>query len=205
MMFKKYIFDLDGTLINASNRLYKLFQALVPESNFSLSDYWKLKRNKVNHQKILSEYFSNCSFDVFNKKWLALIESPEYLQFDCLYDDTKRVLEILSKDNALYLLTARQSRENLLKELESLDIARYFLEILATENKTDKSELLRQIEFNKNDFFVSDMGKDIAIGNDAGLITVAIAHGFMSKECLSKYNPCFIIDELSDLLVNCNS
>ena len=68
------IFDLDGTLIDSSERMYRLFQDLVPESTFSKEEYWKLKRNKINHKVLLQMYFPDMDFEEFNKKWLSLIE-----------------------------------------------------------------------------------------------------------------------------------
>ena len=51
------IFDLDGTLIDSRNRLYQLFQRLVPESTLSFEEYWKLKRNKISNKDILIHRF----------------------------------------------------------------------------------------------------------------------------------------------------
>lgn len=199
-MNKKYIFDLDGTLIDASERLYRLFQYLVPESKLTKEEYWSLKRDKINHQMILERYFPKYLFDDFNSKWLSLIEQSEYLNLDCLYIDTIEVLEKLSSENELILLTARQSKENLYKELEKLGIKQYFSHILVTENKCTKEDLLKQISFDGQDYFVSDMGKDIAIGNKVGLRTIAITHGFMCRKRLEEYKPNNIIKKLQDLL-----
>ena len=198
-MSKKFIFDLDGTLVDASERLYRLFQFLVPESNFSKDEYWTLKRDKVNHQMILERRFPNYSFDDFNSRWLSLIEAPEYLALDCLYPDTVETLERLGSQNEIYLLTARQSKENLFAELERLRIKKYFSQILVTEAKCGKEDLLKTLSLSLEDVFVSDMGKDIAIGNAAGLWTVAVTRGFMSGERLQEYKPRQIADNLKAL------
>ena len=63
-------FDLDGTLVDASERLYCLFCDLIPECTFTKEEYWDLKRNKINHQKILEKYFPQYNFSEFNFKWL---------------------------------------------------------------------------------------------------------------------------------------
>lgn len=152
---------------------------------------------------ILERYFSQYSFDEFNSKWLSLIEQPEYLALDCLYADTVEVLEKLSAENELYLLTARQSKENLFAELERLGIKKYFKHVLVTENKCSKEELLKQIPYSPQDYFISDMGKGISLGNAAGLRTVAVTHGFMSGEWLAEYNPWRIVGNQSDLIKEC--
>ena len=195
----KYIFDLDGTLVDASDRLYDLFQFLVPESKLTKREYWNLKRDKVNHQMILERYFPNYSFEDFNSKWLSFIEQPVYLEKDKLYEDTISTLKRLSETNEVYLLTARQSKENLFAELDRLGIKTYFKQILVTEAKCDKAELLNKLQFTSDDYFVSDMGKDIAIGNAAGLKSIAITHGFMSGKRLAEYRPWKMVNALEEI------
>lgn len=196
-----FIFDLDGTLIDSSERLYSLFQFLVPQSVFTKREYLNLKRDKVNHQMILERYFPTLSFDDFNVKWMSLIENRQYLDMDKNYDDTLMVLERLKKyGDKLYLLTARQSKEELIHELERLKLSFFFDEILVTENKVGKDFFLEQKKYTPNTVFVSDMGKDILLGKKYGLQTVAITHGFMNKKCIMEYKPGKIINDLSELL-----
>ena len=136
------ILDLDGTLIDSSERMFRLFQTLVPESTFSKQYYWDLKRNKITHEMILKLYFPHISFDRFNSLWMQKIEKEEYLLMDRNFDDTKDVLNKLSKKFDLYLLTARQSKQMLQKELTWLCLSKYFKQILVTQRTTSKKELL---------------------------------------------------------------
>lgn len=203
------IFDLDGTLIDSSERMYRLFQDLVPESSFSKDEYWALKRNKVNHKHILEEYFPGHSYKTFNDLWMHSIEKEEYLDMDTNYDDTLDVLRYFHglKDCSIVLLTARQSKENLTRELQRLKIHDYFERILVTEGSCDKEELLKKTNSSElladasGSLFVSDMGKDIELGNKKGFVTVGISHGFTSKEKLLDYNPTFLVDHLSQIIV----
>lgn len=196
-----FIFDLDGTLIDSSERMYRLFQRLIPESIFSKEEYWKLKRNCINHKMIIDEYFPSYNFDEFNRKWLNMIELEEYLVMDNNYSDTIDVLNYLNKIDKIILLTARQSINELLWELERLNIRKYFDEVYITESKKTKLDILLQMSINncKDVFFVSDMGEDIIIGKSLDFKTIAITHGFMSADKLNEYKPDLIIDDLSEL------
>ena len=203
----KIIFDLDGTLIDSSERMYRLFQELVPESDFSKEDYWELKRNKVNHKMLLERYFPSYDFDDFNEKWLKRIEAEEYLKTDNLYYDTVDTLKTLkNRGLEIILLTARQSKEGLYRELERLGIDTFFDMILTTEGSKSKEILLKdsgildQVNDDDSVLFVSDMGKDIMIGKEYGLKTIAITHGFMNEKCLSEYKPEIIINNLEEIL-----
>lgn len=200
------IFDLDGTLIDASERMYQLFQDIVLQSTMTKVEYWNKKRGGINHKQLLKEEFPMINFDNFQKRWMSLIETQKYLKMDLCYSDTIKVLERLSLDSVLYLLTARQSEENLVKELEELKIIKYFNQIFVTTSKASKKEILKKVvqdypnKFCSKDFFISDVGKDIALGKSMGFITIAISHGFMTKEKLKEYIPDYIIAELSELI-----
>ena len=113
----KIFFDFDGTLLDSSERLYRLFCDLIPDCTFSKEQYWEMKRNKINHKMILEQFFPQYNYEEFEQKWMSLIEKEEYLNYNSLYKFSKDVLEKLYLDNELYLLTARQSKENLLKEV----------------------------------------------------------------------------------------
>lgn len=203
------IFDLDGTLIDSSDRMYKLFCTLVPQCRMSKAQYWDYKRNKINHEQLIMKYFPEINFEIFRNQWMKLIESDYYLAMDVNYIDTIKVLQKLQKQNILYLLTARQNKEGLIKELDRLELRNFFEKIFTTEGKCSKQELwLKMIQKyekldNKDNVFISDMGMDILIGNRMGYKTVAISHGFMNREKLQEYIPDVIIDELEQLLAYC--
>lgn len=201
-----YIFDLDGTLIDSSERMYRLFCDLIPECDLSKEEYWNYKRNKVNHKKLIEILYLQLNFEMFNNRWMLLIEDKHYLAMDKNYPDTIEVLSKLkTNDNDLYLLTARQSKKALMEELETLNLLDFFNAVLITEGKQSKEDVLLEYArsndniLNKENIFVSDMGKDIQLGNKLGFDTVAISHGFMSEEKLKEYSPKRVIKELNEL------
>lgn len=200
------IFDLDGTLIDSSERMYRLFCRLIPDCKLKKDEYWNYKRNKINHKMLIDFLYPNVCYEEFQENWMSLIECDEFLEMDCNYPDTIYTLrEIASFGEKIYLLTARQSRERLFKELERLNLINYFSNIMTTEGKVSKKQLLMDNikniwDINNKNYFVSDVGKDIEIGNDLCYYTIAITHGFMSKVKLLEYNSTGIIDELSELL-----
>ena len=196
------VFDLDGTLIDSSERMYRLFQRLIPESKLSKDEYWELKRNSINHQMILEKYFPSYDYDEFNAKWLDMIERDELLCLDKNYTDTLDILTNIKQRYDLFLLTARQSKDNLMRELKRLELFDFFNQILTTEAKSSKESLLVNSGLlgKGKDWFVSDMGKDIIVGTKCGFKTIGITHGFMCEEKLKDYNPSFLIKELYQLM-----
>src|SRR5574344_1964758 len=176
---RKIFFDLDGTLIDSSERLYKLFNDLVVASKFSKSQYWELKRNKINHKMILEKYFPDLDFDKFNNIWLENIEKMEYLALDKLKESTLEVLKKLSDEFELYIVTARQNKENLVKEINLLQINQFFENILVTESKYSKEDLIRKnCQISPYDILIGDTGFDIKTGKALSIKTCAITDGF---------------------------
>lgn len=195
----KIFFDFDGTLVASGRRLYALFQELVEDSSLSFEDYWSLKRQKIGHKEILEKYFPNQSFEEFNKKWLDLIESPKKLSMDTLYPETKKILTNLSKKHTLYLVTARQSEEELYKELTRFALLPFFEKIFITKLTKNKGNFIKNEGATSQDFLIGDTGYDILTGKACNLTTIAITHGFLSAEVLATYKPDVLINSLNEL------
>lgn len=195
-------FDLDGTLLDSRKRLYTLFQDLVPESKLSIDEYWELKRNKINHKAILMERFNRTEDDfvLFEKEFLAKIESFDYLQFDTPVYGAYETLNSLARKNNLYIVTSRQSKKNVFDQLKKLDLYKYFNDILVTEHKCEKVELIGKLEYQRNDFIVGDTGYDILTGLKLGVHTMAVSYGFLNRQKLEEYKPEFIVDSLPEVV-----
>src|ERR1043165_7805049 len=93
----KIFFDLDGTLVHAQTRLYRLFQQLVPQSALSYEEYWRMKRKPTNHAAMLREHFGypDEQITAFEQEWLDLIEAPEWLALDYPLPGAEAVLKQL--------------------------------------------------------------------------------------------------------------
>jgi len=197
----KVFFDLDGTLVDASDRLYQLFQFLVPVSSLTKDKYWKLKRNKVNHPEILrTQYmYTDEKIKVFENTWLSMIELPEWIALDKPFAGiTKHLLE-LKKDHILYIVTARQSEETAISQITNYGWSGIFDDVLVTKQRYEKSELVKKNRSEVTDWIVGDTGKDIETGKRLGLRTAAVLSGFLSKERLMEYHPDIIANFVTDL------
>lgn len=201
-------FDLDGTLIDASERLYKLFIDLIPDCKLTKQEYWSLKRQNIKHKTIIENFFSNYNynhnhnFDDFERKWLNNIENNNYLCYDKICNNAINILNYLaSKNYNLYLLTARQSKENLYKELTKFQILNFFKNIFITEQKYTKTEIINQQFFNlsNDDFIVGDTINDILCGKELNIKTIALTNGFINKNILEKYQPNYLCNALIEL------
>lgn len=196
----KIFFDLDGTLLDSKARLYHLFQFLVPDSKLTFNDYWNLKKEKVSNIDIIVKYFDydNDGVSQFLYKWMSLIEAPEWIAYDKPFDGINQFLSNLYLKNDLYIITARQSKDVVLSQLSLMRLDFYFKEILVTQQKIEKYNLIKNsINISNNDWIVGDTGKDILTGKKLGINTAAVLSGFLSENKLRTYSPDIILDNLT--------
>lgn len=201
-LLMKVLFDLDGTLIDSRLRLYRLFQELVPESSFLFENYWSLKRNKINHESILSSYFhyDADAINDFNLRWLKRIESDEMLLLDTVFEGVSAFLYELAKTHDVFLVTARQSYSGVIGQLERFDWADCFKIVLVTEAKKSKFDLVSStINTSSDDWFIGDTGHDVLTGKRLGMKTGAVYSGFLSKEKLKEYDPLVLADSVINI------
>lgn len=200
-------FDLDGTLLDSQKRVYLLFQHLIPASTFSFEEYWDLKRNKINHQKILAAHFnySDNAIKLFEQNWMDLIEADEWLFLDRPLEGVTDLLKKLAVSNHLYIVTARQFKAKVFKQMDNFGWENVFKDVLVTEQKKEKFDLIKEnseIVLTKKDIFIGDTGKDIETGKKLGIRTIAVLNGFLNEQRLKEYGPDKIIESVIDININ---
>ena len=195
----KIFFDLDGTLINSKQRLYKLFQVLNIKSQLTFNEYWELKKNKIGHETILADLFNydTKSINDFKIKWLSLIENEELLSLDVPFEGVTTFLRNLNtrSNYSLFIVTARQHKKRATAQIESFGWKNIFTDVLVTCGKHEKDVLIKQsLSTSNSDWFIGDTGKDIQAGKILGINTCAVLSGFLSVEKLIEYEPDLIIN-----------
>lgn len=197
----KLVFDLDGTLIDSRLRLHTLFQQLVPESDLTFDSYWALKRANLTHGEILRHRFGfgSAAVDRFVADWMWLIESPSLLNLDTVLPGVDDALSRLAPTAALYVCTARRRPQVAIDQLERLGILHHFTKVMVTEGVSSKRELIASIpDLAPGDWFLTDTGRDIQVGQALGMRTCAVLSGFLSEDSLRAYEPDLILPSVAD-------
>ena len=197
-------FDLDGTLLDSRARLFRLFCDLTKQSIFKFDEYWNLKKAKIDHRQILSKYlnYSEDQIFFFEIEWQKYIESDEYLKFDKVFPYTENVLSNLKNRGViLHLITARQNKQALNKQLSQLQISEYFTNIFVTESIKSKAQLILEskVKLSMNDLFVGDTGIDINTAKLINIKSIAVLSGFRNKSILEQYNPDYIENDIKTI------
>lgn len=200
----KIFFDLDGTLLDSRQRLFTLFCDLTEQNILDFDQYWDMKRSMVDHRTILSENlkYSDSKILKFQSDWLNQIEEIRYLDMDIPFTFTKNVLEKLTENNQLFVVTARQKRNGVDHQLSNLNLESYFQDILVTEGQKSKTQLIFDAcgNLSENDIVVGDTGLDVLTAKELKCRSVAVLSGFRNRNILSSYNPDYIGENIKSLI-----
>lgn len=200
--------DLDGPILDVSNRYYSVHQTIAERYQFNPLDkqqYWDLKRSHTPINQILKYCSVDISSEDYSKHWLRLIERRDFLEHDKLFPETKDILGALGKNSRLILVTLRKNIENLIWELEHLAIKDLFHYILVKSNNAGTSMIKQELVKSdplfspKSSLIVGDTEIDILAGKTLNIRTIACTQGIRSKDFLLNLHPDFLIDSLSEL------
>jgi len=201
-MTRNIFIDLDGTLIDPRQRLYALFQELVPASRLSFDEYWKIKRRRVDQNRLLGEWFSydEGQVAIFKEEWFAKVEEHNRMRFDVPFPRVFELLDSLGERHHLHLVTARQDEALVNTQLQTMGLRDLFEKVLVTRQVTTKAELIRKsIVPNATDILIGDTGEDILTARDLGVIAVAVCSGSLCREVLSTYQPDFLMNDITEI------
>ena len=198
---KNLYVDFDGTLIDPSKRLYRLFSELNPTSRkISFSEYWDLKNTGLTQESLLTNILRLNPRQVTNFKagWLSEIENPELLALDCPLPGAENFLSKLSTYSDLHLVTARQSSIGVEKQLADLGWSRVFKNVIVTLAKSSKEEAIKSRTVPRAaDIIVGDTCEDICTGKALDILTVAVETGHTLKSAFEACSPDAIIPSVS--------
>lgn len=126
-------FDLDGTILNTGLRHQKVLHDCLRLCDINIKfeeigDYLDFKKNGKNTLAYLKKKGINRAEEVF-ELWKEKIEEDNYLKLDTLFRDSIAVLDYLSSKYDLYLVTARKSRNSAIKQVNDLNLSKYFKDI----------------------------------------------------------------------------
>lgn len=199
---KRIYIDLDGTLTDPSERIYRLFKELNPQTNLSADEYKALKRSGVSNEALLKEHshFNEKETQAFREKWLEKIEEKDRVETDTAFERAGAFLKKISETGDLYLVTCRQKKDLVLYQTEKFGWNEFFAGILATEGKTSKEELIRRsFSPSPQDILIGDTAEDIECAKKLGIRSVSVCWGARGKELLLNCEPDFLAESFDDI------
>lgn len=197
----KVFLDLDGTILDVSYRCYRLYFNILTYGGFDvldMRDYWTLKRANVSEKEIASRTTPPVFAEYYVRKRLSLIDTMDYLVLDKVLDGVYETLGKWSLDHDLYIVTARQNRLNLDRQLFLFDVHRYFKFIYsAGPQRVKKEKLIRhEVSDKTNCIIIGDTEQDIEAGKALGITTVAVGTGVRERFELEKMKPDIFVESI---------
>lgn len=201
---KRIAFDLDGTLLDSRKRHALLMHDILCRKGFNISvdGLVAFKADGQNNIAWLqSQGITGELATEINKEWIERIETPEYLRFDELYPQAKENLKLLSKDNTLYLITARNNEASVRNQIFALGISQYFEGIKVVPSGKQASELKTSFLLDKGiNFMIGDTEVDFNAAMNANCEFRVCLEGFRSKKFWAEKNvKQYDINEFTDI------
>lgn len=205
----KIFFDLDGTLIDISQRHYQVYKSAVVKFDgepLPQKRYWQLKRDNTQWSELLK--YSRIALkheSDFMTHFTHNIESQDMLSLDNLFAQSREVLKNLQKNHELILVSLRRNPRNLRLQLEKLGLTQYFKHILSGHSDTKegvltkKATVIQELGQLGQACIIGDTEADISAGKQLGIPSIALTTGIRSKEFLAKLNPDYSADSIDDV------
>jgi len=201
--------DLDGPILDVSEKYYRVYYDILKESNsetLTKEDYWEAKRNKIQEEEILLSTNVTIPYIDYCDKRMVLIETNYYLAYDSLQYYADTVLENFAREVQLVLVTLRRSESQLHRELEYFKIKNCFTAILSSSAQVEprwkiKYDLIKKYmgqDQSNNHLLIGDTETDIEAGKHLGFTTIAISNGIRHEQILQQSNPDYIYSSISD-------
>lgn len=200
MSMKTVAFDLDGTLIDVSERDYRIYSDILLKLGYdpiTKKEYWPLRRDitDIHHILSLSGLVSDEDVSFFLKERKALMEEWSYLSIDQPFEDVITTFAELSKRFNLIILTKRYNSEDTERQVTELGFAKYAELTIVTESKEEAMSKIDNLVA-----MVGDTENDIVPANNIGIKSIAVTTGIRNAEKLSTFNPAIIVNSLSEVI-----
>jgi beta-phosphoglucomutase-like phosphatase (HAD superfamily) len=176
-MAKTLYIDLDGTILNISEKYYQVYKELGGKATKDM--YWRAKRNGV-------------GIDSQKPIRATMLESKKYLEYDIIFSGAIKAMVCFP---SLVLVTLRKNQHTFREQLECLGLINIFSTVL---RGADKFTAISSI-CSEGDILIGDSINDIQAANLLGIKSMAVTTGVRNREILSQYNPDYIIDDISEL------
>lgn len=218
-------FDLDGPIIDVSDRYYRAYLESLKESKaqklqpLKKEDFWALKQKRITDLEvgIMSGLTINESLNSAEFRRILTFKT-EYLAQDKLFEDTQAAFEYLTSEKKFFFLVTLRRRSHLDKCIKQFKLNKYFGgerlfsipdDQIVTNDIQEKYVLLvnalHKLGLDPAEtWLIGDSDTDIHAARLAryGKV-IAICRGIRSKEQLEILKPDYIVENLKEIVRLC--
>lgn len=196
--------DLDGTLLDDKQRHYHCYLAILEKYGgvpVSIDQYWNEKRLGKNRKDLLNESHFEGSYEDYMRCWKDWIEEDDFLHYETLKPGVIPALEMLrSKTDRFLLVTMRQKKTQLEKQLRHLELDRFFDQIIAGDPFVKEKSALISFSPSTHCLVIGDTEADEAFADHLNADFLAVTSGLRDPSFF--HSPDYTVsDWSSDLTV----
>jgi phosphoglycolate phosphatase-like HAD superfamily hydrolase len=187
----KYVFDLDGTIIDSTQRHVILLKKLLTEENLDYGNeidekYLEYKRLGKDGLDFLSSVLKlpDIVSASIHRRWIEEIESDDMLDLDKLYIESIPLLKKLNKED-VFFLTSRKRSDAALGEVERFRLNELSKEtfVVNPSNSERKRDVLARLKGYYTDVvMIGDTENDYDEAIAAEVKVYVLNRGFRSKD-----------------------
>lgn len=215
--------DLDGPLIDVSQRYYKTYQlglastqahyqaqgTTLPLRVLSQQQFWQMKRDRIADVEVARQSgLQDKQVDYFLGQVRQIVNQPALLQNDFLQPGVRYSLKLLQDWRVRLVLVTLRCQTQAQQLLQSYGLAEQFVSIWGTNNadaaycnnSEQKQTLLAAAAAQAGNrgqcWMIGDTEADVLAGQALGFRTIALTCGIRSQSYLNQFSPTQIHDNL---------
>ena len=213
-MYKAFIFDLDGTLLDTLPDLKNSINEALKINGYNISYTYEETMWLVGSGiKMLCRRAIN-KFDPTDEEVERLfadftrIYKERQLDETRLYKNVKNVLFSLKKDGFKVCVLSNKVEKNV-KEILKFYLPDFTFDIVVGQranvpikpDPTSLNNIIEELEITREEIlYVGDSDVDMIVASNASIDCVGVTYGYRPKEILEKYNPKYLIDDILEIL-----
>jgi len=203
-----FIFDLDGTLIDAYQAIWETLLHTLSVFCYPPVDFEIAKRAVgYGDKNYIPRFFKPEHVEqarkIYREYHLKNIDGKV-----CLLPGARQVLEKLKQDNRIIGVASNRASESGLYIIKNLGIIEFFFRTVfgdqVQRQKPEPDMILKLIEDSgirpQNTVFIGDMTIDVLTGKNAGVDTIVVPTGSSTVNELIKSEPSWFCNSLFDVL-----
>lgn len=196
-------FDFDGTLVDVSNRYYFIYSSFVLAAGrppISKPAYLRAIRSGRKNFEIFDRHHNRSLYERYIQYRNSLLETQQSLKFDQIIDGIPNVLATLTSRHQLVIMSARDSKPELEKQLDWLNLRPFFDAVYVSglfNGAVGKSQFLAALN---PEVVIGDTEVDVETANMLGLPCISVSWGLRNKSFLKRSGATCILEKPIQLL-----
>lgn len=203
----RMILDLDGTLLDSSQRHYESYLVIAKYFNIQpllFPIYWNLRRaRKSNLEVLFLSGLERYEESRAEEMWRHLIELPQMLTYDQLFPSIKDWLDEKHLVVDFILVTLRHNEDALRNQLKLLGISDFFLKVMAVSHQADaayaKARAVQDAGIKDIKAWIGDTEIDIKAAEIIGTRGIGVTSGIRNSDTLREAGALEIYENVTQI------